>query len=125
MRSLEKPIPAIVLGWRIGRPVLVDGEIRAGQGAAKASFGITVGRTLLSGDRHVDPMSRGRLLVRGVENAASDLIFLNRDEECAEIALAKTFVALALNEFEEDRADEIRCSLSASSGNGSNSSAAG
>ena len=35
------------------------------------------------------------------------LIFLDRDEERAEIALAKTFVALALNEFEEDRTDQI------------------
>jgi hypothetical protein len=53
-------------------------------------------------------MSRGGLLVRGLENAASDLILLDRPKERAEIALAKTLIALALNELEEDWTNQIR-----------------
>ena len=64
-------------------------------GAAEASFGITVGRSFLSGRRHVQPtkQSRGGLLVRGLEGATADLIFFDRQEEGAEITLAKTLVA--------------------------------
>ena len=47
-----------------------------------------------------------RLLRRlHLEHAAADLVFLDRFEQRPEIALAKSFVALALDEFEEDRAD--------------------
>jgi hypothetical protein len=110
VRPLEKPIPAVVLGGRISGPVLVDGEVKVALGTPEASFGITVGRSHRSGHRHVQPtkQSRGGLLVRRLKSSTADLIFLDRDEERAEITLTKTFVALALNEFEEDRADEVR-----------------
>src|SRR3984957_3908708 len=39
--------------------------------------------------------------------AAPDLVLLDRLKQSAEIALAEAFVALALDEFEEDRADRI------------------
>ena len=38
----------------------------------------------------------------------ANLIFLDRFEQRLEIALAKTIVALALDEFEEDRPDRVR-----------------
>src|SRR3982074_3244961 len=42
----------------------------------------------------------------GGEDAAADLIALDRFEEGAEIALAKPVITLALNDLEEDRADD-------------------
>src|SRR5215471_11304159 len=40
------------------------------------------------------------------QDTAADLVALDRFEERAEIALAKAFVALALDDLEEDRADD-------------------
>src|SRR3981189_3315778 len=53
---------------------------------------------------------RSRILRRVVhlQHAAANLIFLDRFEQRLEIALAKAIVALALDEFEEDRPDPIR-----------------
>ena len=42
-----------------------------------------------------------------MQHAAPNLIFLDRFKQRLEVAVAKTVVALALNEFEEDRADGI------------------
>src|SRR5688572_26320364 len=43
-----------------------------------------------------------------LQHASPNLIFLDRFEQRLEIALAKTVVALALDEFEKDRPDRIR-----------------
>jgi hypothetical protein len=40
-----------------------------------------------------------------LDNTATDLIFLDRLEQCAEIAFAKPFITLALDELEENRPD--------------------
>src|SRR5271156_2012657 len=40
-----------------------------------------------------------------LQHAAADLVLLDRFEQGAEIALAEAFVALALDQLEEDRAD--------------------
>ena len=45
---------------------------------------------------------------RRLQGAALDLIALHGIEERLEIAFAETFVALALDNFEEDRADQGR-----------------
>src|SRR3954462_4938446 len=54
----------------------------------------------------------GGLLRRGLvaegQHAAPDLILLDRFEQRLEIALAESIVALALDEFEEDRPDRVR-----------------
>ena len=42
-----------------------------------------------------------------LQHAAPDLVFLDRFEQRLEIAFAKTVVALALDELEEDRPDRI------------------
>src|SRR6185437_12381066 len=42
-----------------------------------------------------------------LDDAAADLILLDRLEERAEVALAEAFVALALDDLEEDRADHV------------------
>src|SRR5258706_1336003 len=42
-----------------------------------------------------------------LQHAPADLVFLDRFKQCLEIALAKAIVALALDEFEEDRPDRI------------------
>src|SRR5258706_8997090 len=41
----------------------------------------------------------------GFDDAAADLVALERFEERLEVAFAEAFVALALDEFEEDRAE--------------------
>src|ERR1700719_5224462 len=48
-----------------------------------------------------------RGLVADRQHAAPDLILLDRFEQRLEIALAKTVVALALDELEEDRPDRV------------------
>ena len=45
------------------------------------------------------------LFGRVVEDAAADLVFLDRFEQSLEVAFAKAFVALALDKLEEDRPD--------------------
>src|SRR5439155_2203242 len=40
-----------------------------------------------------------------LQDAAADLVFLDTLEQGAEVALAETFIALALDELEEDRPD--------------------
>src|SRR5262249_17829269 len=42
----------------------------------------------------------------GLQNAAADLVKLDRFEEGAEVAFAETLVALALADLEEDRTDD-------------------
>src|SRR5579864_3307950 len=42
-----------------------------------------------------------------LDHAASDLVLLDRLEQGAEVALAETLVALALDDLEEDRADDV------------------
>src|SRR5262250_182942 len=42
----------------------------------------------------------------GFQHAAADLVELDRFEEGAEVAFAETLVALALDDLEEDRADD-------------------
>jgi hypothetical protein len=42
-----------------------------------------------------------------LEDAAAFLVSLNRLEQGPEVAFSKTFVALALNEFEEQRSDLV------------------
>src|SRR3984957_10859023 len=42
-----------------------------------------------------------------LQHAASDLVFLDRFEQRLEIAFTESVVALALDEFEEDRPDRI------------------
>src|SRR6185312_14196227 len=42
-----------------------------------------------------------------LDDAAADLILLDRLEERAEVALAEAFVALALDDLEEDRTDHV------------------
>ena len=48
------------------------------------------------------------MLLRSInfQNAAPDLIFFDTFKQGAEIALAEPFVAFALNELKENRADE-------------------
>src|SRR5439155_19725017 len=53
---------------------------------------------MASASRSLGPCSRR-------EDAAADLVALDRFEEGAEIAFAETVVAFALNDFEKDRAD--------------------
>ena len=43
-------------------------------------------------------------LLSGVENPALDLVLFNGFEKRLEIALAETFISLALDQFEENRA---------------------
>ena len=108
MRSLEKPIPAIVLGGRIGRPFLV--AVKSGGAGHRESELWDHTREVASERTLTCPtseQSRGGLLVRRFEDSTADLIFFDRDEERSEVALAKSLIALALNEFEEDRADQI------------------
>src|SRR5580692_10053638 len=45
------------------------------------------------------------IIASALQHAATDLVLLDRFEQSAEIALAETFVALALDQLEEDRAD--------------------
>src|SRR6266436_2647773 len=42
-----------------------------------------------------------------LQHAAADLVFLDRFEQRLEVAFAKTIVALALDELEEDRPDRV------------------
>jgi hypothetical protein len=42
-----------------------------------------------------------------LQHAAADLVFLDRFEQRLEVAFAKTVVALALDELEEDRPDRV------------------
>src|SRR6516164_9400784 len=64
---------------------------------------ITSGRALSGSSSASGRGSR----IRRLEHAAADLIFLDRDKQRAEIAFAKTFIALALDELEKDWADKI------------------
>src|SRR5512146_1304340 len=52
---------------------------------------------------------RGRItsVFLGREDAAADLVELDRLEQGLEVALAEAFVALALDQLEEDRADHV------------------
>ena len=50
------------------------------------------------------PLSRRR---PPSDHAAADLVLLDRLEQRAEVALAETLVALALDDLEEDRADDV------------------
>src|SRR5439155_12774857 len=47
------------------------------------------------------------VIVPDLQHAAANLILLDRFEQRLEIALAESIVALALDEFEEDRPDRI------------------
>src|SRR5437763_10464761 len=47
------------------------------------------------------------MLARGGDDAAADLVELDRLEQGLEIALAEALIALALDDLEEDRADHI------------------
>src|SRR4051794_33234591 len=44
-------------------------------------------------------------LLRGLQHAAADLVFLDRFEQGLEVALPEAFVPFSLDELEEDRAD--------------------
>src|SRR5690348_6468648 len=60
------------------------------------------GGTRDRGERFNDPTSPHPALACA-KHAAADLVFLDRLEQGAEIAFAEALIALALNEFEEDR----------------------
>src|SRR6185503_18788788 len=49
----------------------------------------------------VHPLSRRRRS-RCLQHAPADLVLLDRFEQCPEIALTETFIALALDELEKD-----------------------
>ena len=53
--------------------------------------------------RIADPVWRAPTL----DDAAADLIEFDRFEQRAEVAFPETLVALALNDLEEDRADDV------------------
>src|SRR3546814_14547170 len=53
----------------------------------------------------------GSSLFFHLQRAAADLVEFHRLEERGEIAFAEAFVLLALDEFEEDRADQDRKSV--------------
>src|SRR6516164_4005486 len=64
---------------------------------------ITSGRALSGSSSASGRGSR----IRRLEHAAANLIFFDRDKQRPEIAFAKTFIALALDELEKDWADQI------------------
>ena len=53
-------------------------------------------------------MDRDSRRVAHLQHAPANLIFLDRFEQRLEITLAESIVALALDEFEEDRPDRVR-----------------
>src|SRR6185312_17474764 len=54
-----------------------------------------------------DRLARGWPLLRVFEDAATDLVALHRLEQGLEVALAESLIALALDDLEEDRADQV------------------
>jgi hypothetical protein len=55
--------------------------------------------------RRLFAVGRGGLLGSVADDPAADLVFLDRFEQRPEVALAKAFITLALDELEEDRPD--------------------
>ena len=70
----------------------------------------TLAAPRISSDARDSPKS---LLRRSPDDTTLDLIGLDRLEESTEIALAEALVALALDEFEEDRPDRVRATRTA------------